>query len=211
MKFKVLGLKFVLGCVMVLFFMGCGESIDFIQVVVIGGVVQGVKNNNVIVFKGILFVVLLVGDLCWWVFQVVQFWEGVMDVNDYGNDCMQLLFFSDVVLLGKIFVEDCFYVNVWKFVDVNENMLVLVWFYGGGYVNGGVLLVVYNGEYFVESGVIFVSFNYCLGCFGFFVYFVFIEEVKVNNELMVNFVVMDQVIVLYWVKNNIVVFGGDLL
>ena len=176
MKLKVSGRKLVLGCVMALSLTGCGESADPTQVAVTGGVVQGVKTNNVIAFKGIPFAAPPVGDLRWRAPQAVQPWEGVLDANDYGNDCMQLPFPSDAAPLGKTPAEDCLYVNVWKPADANENTPVLVWFYGGGYVNGGASPAVYNGEHFAESGVIFVSFNYRLGRFGFFAHPALTEE-----------------------------------
>ena len=209
MKLKVSGRKLVLGCVMALSLTGCGESTDPTQVAVTGGVVQGVKTNNVIAFKGIPFAAPPVGDLRWRAPQAVQPWEGVLDANDYGNDCMQLPFPSDAAPLGKTPAEDCLYVNVWKPADANENTPVLVWFYGGGYVNGGASPAVYNGEHFAESGVIFVSFNYRLGRFGFFAHPALTEEAKANNEPTANFAVMDQVTALHWVKNNIAAFGGD--
>ena len=45
---------------------------------------------------------------------------------------------------------------------------VIVWIYGGGFVNGGSSPAVYDGSAFAKKGVIMVSFNYRLGRFGFF-------------------------------------------
>ena len=44
----------------------------------------------------------------------------------------------------------------------------MVWIYGGGFVNGGSSPAVYDGSQFAKHGIVFVSFNYRLGRFGFF-------------------------------------------
>lgn len=61
------------------------------------------------------------------------------------------MFVVDVVLFIIIFLEDCFYLNVFKLIKYSDIFyFVVVWIYGGGFVNGGVLFVVYLGESFVK-------------------------------------------------------------
>ena len=43
----------------------------------------------------------------------------------------------------------------------------MVWIYGGGFLTGGAAAPGYSGEALAEQGIIFVSFNYRLGIFGF--------------------------------------------
>jgi len=43
----------------------------------------------------------------------------------------------------------------------------MVWIYGGGFISGTSAYDVYAPDYFLEKGVVYVSFNYRLGVFGF--------------------------------------------
>lgn len=43
----------------------------------------------------------------------------------------------------------------------------MVWIYGGGFIGGTSAYDIYAPDYFLEKGVVYVSFNYRLGVFGF--------------------------------------------
>ena len=87
----------------------------------------------------------------------------------YAHDCMQLPFPSDAAPLGTPPAEDCLYLNVWApEKPAAAKLPVMVWIHGGGFVNGGSSPAVYDGSHFARRGVVFVSFNYRLGRFGFF-------------------------------------------
>ena len=59
--------------------------------------------------------------------------------------------------------------NVWRPASrPSPRLPVMVWIYGGGFVNGGSSPAVYDGSQFARRGVVLVSFNYRLGSFGFF-------------------------------------------
>ena len=86
-----------------------------------------------------------------------------------STDCDQLPFPSDAAPLGAGTSEDCLYLNVWKpAAPQTAKLPVMVWIYGGGFVNGGSSPLVYSGHHFAENGIVFVSFNYRVGRFGFF-------------------------------------------
>jgi para-nitrobenzyl esterase len=172
------------------------------------GKLRGEAQGAVVSFKGIPFAQPPVGDLRWRPPQPVAKWQGVRDATSYGADCMQLPFPSDAAPLGMKPAEDCLYLNVWRPAHAPGRKLpVLVWIYGGGFVNGGSSPAVYDGSPFARDGVIFVSFNYRLGRFGFFAHPALSAE-KPGNPLA-NYAIMDQVAALEWVRRNIVVFGGD--
>ena len=84
----------------------------------------------------------------------------------------------------------------------------MVWIYGGGFVNGGSSPAVYDGSAFARRGIVFVSFNYRLGRFGFFAHPALTAETPTGAPLG-NYGFLDQLAALQWVKRNIAAFGGD--
>lgn len=178
------------------------------QVKIESGQLKGVIAKDVVSFKGIPFAAPPVGELRWRPPQPVTLWKGVRPAAEYGADCMQLPFPSDAAPLGTPPAEDCLYVNVWGPAQRSSAKLpVLVWFYGGGFVNGGSSPAVYDGSQFARRGLIFVSFNYRLGRFGFFAHPALSKEHP--GEWRGNYGYMDQIAALKWIQRNIAAFGGD--
>jgi para-nitrobenzyl esterase len=177
-------------------------------VVAIGsGKVAGVAADGVIAWKGIPFAAPPLGKNRWRAPQPVQKWSGVLQAKTYGHDCMQIPFPSDAAPLGAAPSEDCLMLNVWRPANVSAKKLpVLVWIYGGGFVNGGSSPSVYDGSAFARQGVIMVSFNYRLGRFGFFAH---PSLTAAKEGPLGNYAYMDQIAALKWVKQNIAAFGGD--
>lgn len=172
------------------------------------GKIQGAVQNGVLAFKGVPFAAPPVGPLRWRAPQPVAPWAGVRSAVDYGSDCMQLPFPSDAAPLGGPVNEDCLYVNVWRPAASSAKKLpVMVWIYGGGFVNGGSSPAVYDGKHFAEDGIVFVSFNYRIGRFGFFGHPALTQEHP--EEPHGNYGYMDQIAALKWVQRNIAAFGGD--
>lgn len=171
-----------------------------------GGKVKGKVERDVLSYKGIPFAQPPVAERRWKKPQPVQSWEGVKEATSYASDCMQIPFPSDAAPLGTEPSEDCLYLNVWRPADNTEKLPVLVWIYGGGFVNGGSSPDVYDGSSFAKQDMIFVSFNYRLGRFGYFAHPA-LEEA--GEGLGGNFGLMDQHAALRWVQDNIEQFGGD--
>ena len=102
------------------------------------GRVRGAASGEVIAFKGIPFAAPPVGALRWRPPQPAASWSGVREATAYGPDCMQVPFPGDAAPLGVPPAEDCLYVNVWTPARPAQHPLpVMVWIYGGGFVNGG--------------------------------------------------------------------------
>ena len=198
----------VLGSLMGLF--ACSAANTPGEVEVTGGKIKGTVTEQLVTYKGIPFAAPPVGELRWRPPQPVTPWAGVKETTDYGNDCMQLPFPSDAAPLGKMPAEDCLYANVWAPKDADGSTPVLVWIYGGGFVNGGASPAVYDGSEFAKNGVIFVSFNYRLGRFGFFAHPALTAEAKAAGDMLANYAYMDQIAALKWVNENIAAFGGDV-
>lgn len=169
------------------------------------GRVRGAARDGLMIFKGIPYAQPPVGPLRWRPPQPAKPWSGVRPATDYGHDCMQLPFPGDAAPLRTTPSEDCLYVNVWAPAQHAKGLPVLVWIYGGGFVNGGSSPAVYSGATFARQGIVFVSFNYRLGRFGFFAFPALTHE----DNLFGNYAFMDQIAALQWVRENIAAFGGN--
>lgn len=77
----------------------------------------------------------------------------------------------------------------------------MVWIYGGAFTDGNSTYYSYGPDYLLEQEVIFVSFNYRLGIFG----FMSTEDLACPGNIGLK----DQVLALTWVKRNIERFGGN--
>ena len=176
------------------------------QVKVEGGSIKGAVADGVLSFKGIPFAAPPQGDLRWRPPQPVVAWTGVRPATEYGHDCMQKPFGGDAAPLGTEPAEDCLVVNVWRPAEKGAAKLpVMVWIYGGGFVNGGSSPAVYDGSQFAKHGIVFVSFNYRLGRFGFFAHPALTAEGK--GGPLGNYGFMDAIAAMKWVKNNVAAFG----
>ncbi|KAM7222352.1 Alpha/Beta hydrolase fold [Rhypophila decipiens] len=103
--------------------------------------------------------------------------------------------------------EDCLFVNVWtpsQPPQPKELLPVWVFFSGGGY--NSLSNANWNGEGVVnKSGrkIVFVNFNYRVGMWG------FLASERLRRDGDLNAGLLDQRMVLKWVKKHIAKFGGD--
>lgn len=169
------------------------------EATVTGGRIVGVERQGVAEFRGIPFAAPPVVAPRWQPPQPVKSWSGVRSARDYSKDCIQEPFPGDAAALGVGFSEDCLTINMWKPTNASGKLPVMVWIYGGGSSPA-----VYAGDAFARQGVVFVSFNYRVGRFGFFVH-----PALAKDPLRGNYALMDQVAVLKWVQSNIPKFYGD--
>jgi len=184
------------------------------QVKIASGTLEGAVESGVLSFKGIPFAAPPVGALRWRAPQPVEPWTGVRRATAYGHDCAQLPFPGDAAPLGTPPDEDCLVLNVWRPAERpgpqlggRSGLPVMVWIYGGGFVNGGSSPAVYDGSQFARRGVVFVSFNYRVGRFGFFAHPALSKEP--HDGPLGNYGYMDQIAAMRWVQANIAAFGGD--
>lgn len=181
-------------------------------VVELGSVrLEGSAENGAQSFKGIPYAAPPVGDLRWRPPQPPSDLPHSQsyEARAFRSDCMQIPFESIVgTPINTEPSEDCLYLNVWRpaDTDVGANLPVIVWIHGGGFVNGGSSQDIYDGAAMARGDVIFVTFNYRLGRFGFFAHPALSAEGKGPSG---NYGFMDQIAALNWVKGNISAFGGD--
>ncbi|WP_375289024.1 carboxylesterase/lipase family protein [Qipengyuania sp.] len=172
------------------------------------GAVRGTVEDGIASWKGIPFAAPPVGPLRWRAPQPPGAWDGVREATGYAPDCMQKPFPSDAAPLGTEPAEDCLYINLWKPVGAEGKLPVVVWIYGGGFVNGGSSPPTYSGAKLASRDVVFVSFNYRVGRFGTFAHPA-LTRANPDNGLLGNYGYMDQLAALRWVERNIAAFGGD--
>lgn len=171
------------------------------------GTVSGVDADGVTAFKGIPFAAPPVGDLRWRAPQPAAKWQGVRNGAAYGHDCMQN--YNAVPLPpGSTPSEDCLYINVWRPSGEATKLPVLVWIYGGGFVNGSASRLIYTGTRLAQQGVMVVSLNYRLGRFGTFAHPA-LTRAKEDGGQLANYGFMDQIAAMQWIKRNVAAFGGD--
>ncbi|KAF5392870.1 hypothetical protein D9757_000867 [Collybiopsis confluens] len=170
------------------------------------GTFIGVSDNTtgVTSFKGLRYAEPPVGHLRWKapVFPPTT-QLGTVHATAFGNSCIPVP--QSTVVAGTS--EDCLFANVYvpSGATSNSKLPVMVWFHGGGFQTG-------NGrnnatplmQAAPSPGMIFVTFEYRLGQFGFLAGSTFANAGGVLNAGM-----LDQRAGLKWVQRYISSFGGD--
>jgi len=119
-----------------LFLIG-GHAQPALQVHEANGILEGVRDDNIRIFRGVPFAQPPVGALRWKEPQPLKSWKGVRKAVKFGPRPMQTANFKDMLFRSEKCSEDCLYLNVWTpAVSDGDKLPVLVYFYGGGYMQG---------------------------------------------------------------------------
>jgi para-nitrobenzyl esterase len=179
------------------------------QVVTESGPISGVTENGLTVYKGVPFAAPPLGDLRWRPPVQAVHWTVTRKADAFAPACMQ----DGVSMPGETppaVSEDCLYLNIWTPANANPTtrlLPVLVWIYGGGYINGSASMPLYWGDRLAHKGVIVVTIAYRLGPLGFFAHPELTRESPHHSSG--NYGLMDQIAALEWIQKNIAAFGGD--
>jgi para-nitrobenzyl esterase len=176
------------------------------RVVTKSGAISGVHEGGLSVYKGVPFAAPPVNGLRWRPPIPVTPWTGTRKADAFAPACMQ----TGVSMPGETppaVSEDCLYLNIWTPPKKLEHMPVIVWIYGGGYINGSASMPLYWGDRLVHKGVIVVTIAYRLGPLGFLVHPDLTRESPHHSSG--NYGLMDQIAALEWIQRNIAAFGGD--
>ena len=168
------------------------------------GPVQGFIQNGVAQFLGIPYATPPVGDLRWRPPQPHAPWTAVLKTTEYAPIC------ALVTTLGVFSGpannnEDCLFLNVFTpNLNSSARLPVIVWIHGGGNLDGET--PGYDGSKLASDGkTVVVSMEYRLNLMG------WLAHPALDNEghLFGNYGILDQLLVLNWVRRNIAQFGGD--
>ena len=176
------------------------------QVKIASGMLSGVRDGDVVAFKGVPFAAPPVGDLRWRPPQPAAPWSGVRAADKVGAVCAQAYNAKDNGVGPQPVSEDCLTLNVFAPAGAKAAP-VMVWIHGGGFVNGSGTAALYDGAGLARQGVVVVTLNYRLGRFGFFAHPALTKAA--SGEPVGNYGLMDMIAALNWVKANISRFGGD--
>ncbi|EUC64210.1 carboxylesterase [Rhizoctonia solani AG-3 Rhs1AP] len=170
----------------------------------------GVRNTTrkQDVFYGIPFAQPPTGALR---FKPPQPWVPTNDqklVNATTNDrpiCIQ----STPITHDATVSEDCLYLSLWKPSNITEKLPVMVFIYGGGFLNGSA--PAYPGDRILDAAfslgkpVLYLAMNYRLGIYRF-------PPGKQSEDAgALNFGLKDQRLALEWVNKNIGLFCGVMI
>ncbi len=176
---------------------------------IISGSIERKDGKDIYVFRGVPYAAPPVGALRWKPPQQVESWEGVRPCTSFNIQAAQ---YQDphAPVNGEKFQssEDCLYLNILTpSVDPCARLPVMVWLHGGGlrYGNGQMSVSVKPG--LPLHGAVQVNVNHRLGVMGLLAHSLLSEESP--NHASGNYMFLDMIAALEWVKQNITAFGGN--
>jgi para-nitrobenzyl esterase len=191
----------------------------FFDVETSSGVVRGIANTGIKIFRGIPYGADTGGSNRFMPPRKPAAWTAARNCIGYGpispqtasgfrSDYSQLIQWDKHIGTGGM-SEDCLSLNVWTpGVNDGAKRAVLVSFHGGGWATGSGNGPMYDGGQLALLGdVVVVTVNHRLASFG----YTHLAAVGAPEEFKFAGVcgVMDMVASLQWVRDNIAAFGGD--
>lgn len=168
------------------------------------GRLEGTREDDLAIFRGVPFAAPPVGPLRFRAPQPVEPWAGVQRATEFGLAAPQLPVDFDLIdgLEVGLTNEDCLFLNVYTPGCDAGRRPVLVWIHGGAFTIGSGSQMMYDPRPLTRRGdVVVVTINYRLGALGF---------LQLDDEdTTANAGLLDQIAALRWVRENIAAFGGD--
>ena len=173
------------------------------------GVYVGEEKQKTICFLGIPYAKPPVGELRWKAPEPLPASEAVFEAKNFGASAIQVEHSGSIIKYHRQ-SEDCLTLNIHVGEEKTETgKPVLVLFHHGDFTCGSSADPLLYGNDFVSAhpDIVFVSFNYRLGIFG-FIDFSEVPGGETRPDTL-NLGLLDQIAALKWIKENIASFGGD--
>jgi para-nitrobenzyl esterase len=175
----------------------------------ISGTTIGEAGQGIDIYRGIPYAAPPVSSLRWKPPQPVAPWSGIRECTVFSLQPTQL---PDVNMpeeeQKEPSSEDCLYLNVLTPAKKDTGKLpVMVWFHGGALRYGNGNKLIYNSTGLPRQGVVLVTVNTRLGVLGLLPHRLLTKESP--EHVSGNYLLLDMVASLQWVKKNIAAFGGD--
>ena len=173
------------------------------------GTYVGFKQKKAVYYLGIPYAKPPVGDLRWKAPEPLPESEDVFEAKHFGASAIQVEHDGSILKYHRQ-SEDCLTLNIGVGRKATEwKKPVIVLFHPGDFSFGGTIDPLMDAESFINEfpDVVFVSFNYRLGIFG----FIDFSEIPGGESYpdTLNLGLLDQIAALKWIKENIATFGGD--
>jgi para-nitrobenzyl esterase len=186
---------------------------DSVTATTSAGVVRGIVDEGINVFKGIPYGDTTAGRNRFMPPKPPVAWKGTRDALAYGPTAPQTVGAVDV--RGRAARarlpeegEDCLALNVFTpALSGGRNRPVMVWLHGGGFSSGSGSTPILDGTSLARSGdVVVVTINHRLNVFG----FTYLGEAAGSDFAVSGGAgLLDIAAALQWVRDNIDRFGGD--
>ena len=173
------------------------------------GTYVGFKRKKAVYYLGIPYAKPPVGDLRWKAPEPLPESDAVFEAKHFGASAIQVEHDGSILKYHRQ-SEDCLTLNIGvgrKATDRKKPVIVLL--HPGDFSFGGTVDPLMDVESFINEypDVVFASFNYRLGIFG----FIDFSEIHGGESCpdALNLGLLDQIAALKWLKENIASFGGD--
>jgi para-nitrobenzyl esterase len=171
----------------------------------ISGTLIGDIENPVKTYRGIPYAAPPEGDLRWKPPQAAAPWDEIRQCTEFSKASPQEVMEG---FPSPPQSEDCLYLNVMTPAKtVGESLPVMVWMHGGGYSYGSGNDLLSNLHRLPQQGVVVVTVTMRLNTFGLLAHPLLTAESPHNSSG--NYMFLDMIAALEWVKRNISVFGGN--
>jgi len=173
------------------------------------GALQGEVEDEVAVFRGIPYAAPPTGELRWKAPVAHSAWAEPRQATQFEPACPQPGNPFTPNSAPEEQAEDCLTLNIWTTAEkIGDRQPIMLWIHGGGLTTGTGSLATFNGSYIARAGsVVLVSINYRLGQLGGLAHPLLSAEAPYGSSG--NYMLLDQIQALRWVKQNGAQFGGD--
>lgn len=181
----------------------CDEK--FVKVKTEYGEIRGRKRETIFgrefySFQKIPYMKSPIGKLRFADPQPPEKWTETLDCTQEGEPFCNLFFLNNEYQ-GSL---EGIHINVYTTnLNPTKPLPVLVWIHSGGIFTGNATEGITGPDYLLQKDVVFVSFQYRMGVFG----FLSLEDPKLKVPGNAQF--RDQIMALKWIQTNIANFGGD--